>query len=87
MSCGGGDEVQIILVQKLSPKEIRFNLVNNSSTLCSELNEQGVSCQIKLNQQGEHPVLIKMFKSGQKKEISEFKTEADLKSQILDYMK
>lgn len=83
----GGDEVQIVLVNQMVNPEMRSSMVQNSSRICTQLNEEGISCQVKLNSMGKRPLLIKMFKGGQKTEITEFGDESELMNTIKSHMK
>ena len=82
----GGDQVQIVLVNQLVNPEMRSSLVKNSSTICEQLNQTGISCQVKLNSVVERPLTIKMFKGGHKTEITQFYEESDLLSRIKAHM-
>lgn len=76
------DEVRVRLSTDHIPNEHFPQFLKRSSHLCTQLNQQGIKCTVKVLKDNSRPVEIKMWNQGESQVIQEFGDESQLISDV-----
>lgn len=76
------DEVRVRLSTDHIPSEHFPQFLKRSSHICTQLNQQGIKCTVKVLKDNSRPVEIKMWYQGKSQVIQEFGDETQLMIEV-----